>query len=151
MFRTARSRVSRVIGESCLVATLALSPGVASPIAEALTPTPSETRSQTPEPTPPSPTPENRQNTNVVMPSLGGSVTEATVVGWQVKVGETVSEGDSLGSVETDKVDMEISAPVSGVVREILVGEGDTAKVGDILAVIGPPDSPPEISGRTAQ
>ncbi|GGN38778.1 hypothetical protein GCM10011578_084540 [Streptomyces fuscichromogenes] len=81
------------------------------------------------------------------MPSLGESVTEATVGGWEVKVGETVSDGDWLGSVETDKVDMEIYAPVSGVVREIVVGEGETAKVGDVLAVIGPPDS----SSRTGE
>ncbi|KOV59135.1 hypothetical protein ADK64_33650 [Streptomyces sp. MMG1121] len=75
------------------------------------------------------------------MPSLGESVTEATVGSWQKKVGDTVVAGESLGSVYTDKAEVEIEAPVSGVLREIVVGENETAKVGDTLAVIGPPEA----------
>ncbi|MFD7407276.1 biotin/lipoyl-containing protein [Streptomyces sp. NPDC059866] len=75
------------------------------------------------------------------MPSLGETVTEATVGPWEVEVGDTVGAGQSLGTVYTDKVEVVIEAPVSGVVREIVVDENETAKVGDTLAVIGPPDN----------
>ncbi|WP_078993003.1 biotin/lipoyl-containing protein [Streptomyces sp. MMG1121] len=140
MSSAARRRVPRIIGESCLVATLALFPGVASPGAQAHSLAPANDQAQTLErgTLPPL---EQGQSTNVVMPSLGESVTEATVGSWQKKVGDTVVAGESLGSVYTDKAEVEIEAPVSGVLREIVVGENETAKVGDTLAVIGPPEA----------
>jgi 2-oxoglutarate dehydrogenase E2 component (dihydrolipoamide succinyltransferase) len=73
------------------------------------------------------------------MPALGESVSDGVVTRWLKSVGETVEAGEPLLEVSTDKVDMEIEAPASGVLLEILVHEDETAKVGTTLAVIGPP------------
>src|SRR5258705_2550588 len=73
---------------------------------------------------------------DVIMPQLGETVTEGVVTKWYKKVGDTVKADESLFDVETDKVSTEIPAPVAGVVAEILVQEGVTAKVGVRLAVI---------------
>ncbi|HXF66337.1 MAG TPA: dihydrolipoamide acetyltransferase family protein [Burkholderiales bacterium] len=73
---------------------------------------------------------------DVVMPQLGETVAEGTVTRWYKKVGDTVKADEALFDVETDKVSTEIPAPVSGVLAEILVAEGTTAKVGTRLAVI---------------
>lgn len=73
---------------------------------------------------------------DVIMPQLGETVTEGTVARWYKKVGDAVKADETLFDVETDKVNTEIPAPVSGVLAEILVEEGVTAKVGVRLAVI---------------
>jgi 2-oxoglutarate dehydrogenase E2 component (dihydrolipoamide succinyltransferase) len=73
---------------------------------------------------------------DVIMPQLGETVAEGVVTRWYKKVGDTVKADELLFDVETDKVSTEIPAPASGVVAEILVGEGVTAKVGERLAVI---------------
>ena len=73
---------------------------------------------------------------DVVMPQLGETVTEGTVTRWYKKVGDAVVADEALFDVETDKVSTEIPAPASGVLSEILVAEGVTAKVGVRLAVI---------------
>jgi 2-oxoglutarate dehydrogenase E2 component (dihydrolipoamide succinyltransferase) len=73
---------------------------------------------------------------DVIMPQLGETVAEGTVVKWYKKVGDTVKADDVLFDVETDKVSTEIPAQANGVLAEILVGEGTTAKVGTRLAVI---------------
>ncbi len=73
---------------------------------------------------------------DVIMPQLGETVAEGTVTRWYKKVGDAVKADEMLFDVETDKVSTEIPAPVSGVVAEILVQEGATAKVGSRLAVI---------------
>ena len=73
---------------------------------------------------------------DVVMPQLGETVAEGTVTRWHKKVGDAVKADEALFDVETDKVSTEIPAPVAGVVAEILVHEGATAKVGTRLAVI---------------
>ena len=73
---------------------------------------------------------------DVVMPQLGETVAEGTVTRWHKKVGDAVKADETLFDVETDKVSTEIPAPASGVVAEILVQEGTTAKVGARLAVI---------------
>ena len=73
---------------------------------------------------------------NVIMPQLGETVTEGVVTKWHKKVGDTVKADEMLFDVETDKVSTEIPAPVGGVIAEILVQEGVTAKVGAPLAVI---------------
>ena len=72
----------------------------------------------------------------VIMPQLGETVAEGTVTKWHKKVGDTVKADEMLFDVETDKVSTEIPAPVAGVIAEILVQEGVTAKVGAPLAVI---------------
>ena len=73
---------------------------------------------------------------DVVMPQLGETVTEGTVTRWYKKVGDAIKADEALFDVETDKVSTEIPAPASGVIAEILVAEGTTAKVGTRLAVI---------------
>jgi 2-oxoglutarate dehydrogenase E2 component (dihydrolipoamide succinyltransferase) len=73
---------------------------------------------------------------DVIMPQLGETVTEGVVTRWYKKVGDAVKADEMLFDVETDKVSTEIPAPASGVVAEILVQEGATAKVGSRLAVI---------------
>jgi 2-oxoglutarate dehydrogenase E2 component (dihydrolipoamide succinyltransferase) len=73
---------------------------------------------------------------DVVMPQLGETVTEGTVVTWHRKPGDKVKADELLFDVETDKVAMEVPAPASGVLKEILVAEGATVAVGTRLAVI---------------
>jgi 2-oxoglutarate dehydrogenase E2 component (dihydrolipoamide succinyltransferase) len=70
------------------------------------------------------------------MPQLGETVAEGTVTKWYKKVGDAIKADEALFDVETDKVSTEIPAPASGVIAEILVAEGTTAKVGTRLAVI---------------
>src|SRR3990167_2585732 len=73
---------------------------------------------------------------DVIMPQLGETVVEGVVTRWYKKVGDAVKADETLFDVETEKVSTEIPAPASGVLAEILVQEGTTAKVGSRLAVI---------------
>ncbi|MBO0859987.1 MAG: 2-oxoglutarate dehydrogenase, E2 component, dihydrolipoamide succinyltransferase [Chloracidobacterium sp.] len=75
--------------------------------------------------------------TDVLMPQMGESITEGTVVKWLKKVGETVQRDEPLLEISTDKVDAEIPAPAAGVVTEILAKEGDTVEVNSVLARLG--------------
>ncbi len=72
----------------------------------------------------------------VVMPQLGESVAEGTIVRWIKKVGERVEKYEPLLEVMTDKVNAEVPAPAAGILQEILVPEGETVPVGRELAVI---------------
>src|SRR5688572_33338551 len=74
---------------------------------------------------------------DIQMPQLGETVTEGTITKWFKQVGEQVAEDEPLFEVSTDKVDSEVPSPVSGVLSEILVPEGDTVDVGAVLARIG--------------
>jgi pyruvate dehydrogenase E2 component (dihydrolipoamide acetyltransferase) len=74
---------------------------------------------------------------NVTMPQLGETVADGTVTKWFKKVGETVTKGEPLFEVSTDKVDTEIPSPTNGILSAILVEEGVTVDVGTVLAVIG--------------
>jgi pyruvate dehydrogenase E2 component (dihydrolipoamide acetyltransferase) len=76
------------------------------------------------------------QSMDVIMPQLGETVAEGVVTKWYKKVGDAVKADEVLFDVETDKVSTEIPAQATGVVAEILVQEGVTAKVGERLAVI---------------
>jgi pyruvate dehydrogenase E2 component (dihydrolipoamide acetyltransferase) len=73
---------------------------------------------------------------DIIMPQLGETVAEGVVTRWYKKVGDAVKADETLFDVETDKVSTEIPSPVAGVVAEIVVAEGITAKVGARLAVI---------------
>jgi 2-oxoisovalerate dehydrogenase E2 component (dihydrolipoyl transacylase) len=73
---------------------------------------------------------------DIKMPQLGESVTEGTIGRWLKQPGERVEKYEALLEVTTDKVDTEVPAPVSGVVREIAVPEGTTVRVGTLLAVL---------------
>jgi len=87
--------------------------------------------------------------TRVIMPQLGESVVEGTVVRWLKKEGDVVDELESLLEVNTDKVDTEIPSPARGVVLKILVPEATTVNAGTLLAWIGEPGEafPGEPSG----
>ena len=74
--------------------------------------------------------------TNVLMPQLGESIAEGTIVRWNKKVGETVSRDEPLFEISTDKVDAEIPSPAAGVVADIRVAEGETVPVGSVVALI---------------
>jgi 2-oxoglutarate dehydrogenase E2 component (dihydrolipoamide succinyltransferase) len=77
--------------------------------------------------------------TKVFVPLLGEGVEEVTVIKWLKKEGDSVNELEPLLEVNTDKVDTEIPAPISGTVLKILAEEGIAAKVGAVLALIGKP------------
>src|SRR6266571_3870143 len=75
--------------------------------------------------------------TDVVMPQMGESIAEGTIVRWIKKVGEKVDRDEPLFEISTDKVDAEIPSPAAGVVAEIRVKEGETVAVNSVVAVIG--------------
>ena len=76
--------------------------------------------------------------TNVLMPQLGESIAEGTILRWNKKVGEHVDRDEPLFEISTDKVDAEIPSPVAGVVAEIRVAEGETVPIDSVVAVISP-------------
>ena len=75
--------------------------------------------------------------TDVVMPQMGESIAEGTIVRWIKKVGDPVERDEPLFEISTDKVDAEIPSPVAGVVTEIRAKEGETVPVNSVVAVIG--------------
>jgi 2-oxoglutarate dehydrogenase E2 component (dihydrolipoamide succinyltransferase) len=72
----------------------------------------------------------------ITVPAMGESITEGTISKWAVGVGDTVSEGDLLLELETDKVNLEIAAPHGGVLKQILKHAGDTVKIGETIGLI---------------
>src|SRR5882757_504465 len=76
-------------------------------------------------------------SSTIIMPQLGETVAEGKILAWFKSVGDEIKEGDNLFEVETDKVTMEVQAIVGGRLSEIRVGPGVTAKVGEVVAVIG--------------
>jgi 2-oxoglutarate dehydrogenase E2 component (dihydrolipoamide succinyltransferase) len=74
--------------------------------------------------------------TEIVVPTLGESVTEATVGKWYKKPGDAVKADEAVAELETDKVTLEVNAPAAGVISEIIVAEGETVAVGAILGSI---------------
>jgi pyruvate dehydrogenase E2 component (dihydrolipoamide acetyltransferase) len=75
--------------------------------------------------------------TPVVMPQMGESIAEGTIVRWMKKVGDTVDRDEPLFEISTDKVDAEIPSPAAGVLTEITVKEGETVAVNSVVATIG--------------
>ncbi len=73
----------------------------------------------------------------IIMPQLGETVAEGKILAWFKSVGDEVRNGDNLFEVETDKVTIEVQAIVAGRLAEIRVGPGVTAKVGEVVAVVG--------------
>src|SRR5881409_1782517 len=74
--------------------------------------------------------------TNVIMPQMGESIAEGTVVKWLKKVGDRVERDEPLLEISTDKVDAEIPSPAAGTLSEILVKEGQTVAVNSVVARI---------------
>src|SRR5689334_23790824 len=73
---------------------------------------------------------------NVVMPQMGESVAEGTVVRWIKKIGDAVERDEPLFEISTDKVDAEIPSPAAGTLTAIHVTEGQTVPVDTIVAII---------------
>ena len=72
----------------------------------------------------------------ILVPSLGESVTEATVSKWLKQVGEEVESDEPLVELETDKVNIEVPSPLTGTLSSIKVKEGDTVEVGALLGLV---------------
>ncbi len=76
-------------------------------------------------------------STEVVMPQMGESITEGTIVKWLKKPGERIERDEPLFEITTDKVDTEVPAAAAGVLEQILVQEGETVAVGTVVATLG--------------
>src|SRR6478752_1084759 len=83
---------------------------------------------------------------DVVTPAAGESVTEGTILEWHVKVGDAVKADATIVEISTDKVDVELPSPATGVVTELLVEEGDTVTVGQVIARIAVGNAAPGAS-----
>jgi 2-oxoglutarate dehydrogenase complex dihydrolipoamide succinyltransferase (E2) component len=79
----------------------------------------------------------------VTMPQMGISVSEGTILEWRKQAGDTVEADETICDVTTDKVDVEIPCPVSGVVERVLVEPGETVAVGTVIAEVGSGASAP--------
>ena len=75
--------------------------------------------------------------TDVVMPQMGESIFEGTIIKWLKQPGDRVEKDEPLFEISTDKVDAEIPSPIAGVLTEIKVHEGATVDVNTVVAVIG--------------
>jgi 2-oxoglutarate dehydrogenase E2 component (dihydrolipoamide succinyltransferase) len=99
-------------------------------------PTPAAEPSSSP-PAAPEHSSSTTSSVEVVMPKMGESVMEGTILTWFKKPGEEVATDETLLEIGTDKVDSEIPSPAAGTLQEILVAEGETVEVGTVLARIG--------------
>lgn len=79
------------------------------------------------------------KSTEVLLPQWGMEMVEGTLVRWLKAEGDQVTAGEVLVEVETDKVTASLEAPVSGVLKKIIVRDGATAQVRDIVAIIEEP------------
>src|SRR5436190_6836896 len=78
--------------------------------------------------------------TQVVMPKLSPTMEEGQVTRWLKKEGDKVSMGEPLAEIDTDKATMEMQALANGVLRKILIKEGESAPLGQVIAIIAEPD-----------
>jgi pyruvate dehydrogenase E2 component (dihydrolipoamide acetyltransferase) len=78
--------------------------------------------------------------TKIVMPPLGETMDEGTIIMWLKKVGDPVEWGDPLFEVETDKTVVQVEAFGNGVLRRIIVPEGETVPIGTVLGIIADPE-----------
>ena len=72
----------------------------------------------------------------ILVPALGESINEATVVKWLKNVGESIEADEPLVELETDKVNLEVPSPVSGILSEIKARDGEVVEVGSILGEV---------------
>ena|SRR3984893_3867977 len=87
--------------------------------------------------------------TKVIMPKLSPTMEEGQLSRWLKKEGDKVSMGEPLAEIDTDKATMEMQALGTGVLRKILIQEGESAPLGQLIAIIGEPDE--DISSLTSQ
>ncbi|MGH7032137.1 MAG: dihydrolipoyllysine-residue succinyltransferase, partial [Stellaceae bacterium] len=88
--------------------------------------------------------------TEIKVPALGESVTEATVARWLKQPGDVVAMDDPLVELETDKVTLEVNAPAAGTLTEVLAGEGSNVAIGAVLGRIGEGGAKPAVSAKPA-
>lgn len=105
-------------------------PAAPAPTPEPLAPTPE------PAPAAPAPAATGGDLTDLVMPKMGESLQEGTIVQWLKQPGDEVERDEMILEISTDKVDTEVPSPVSGVLAEILVNEEETVEVGTVIAKI---------------
>ncbi|TCT30127.1 biotin/lipoyl-containing protein [Martelella mediterranea] len=74
--------------------------------------------------------------TDILMPQLGNEIFEAEITEWVKQQGDTVEQGDLILVITTTKMSLEIEAPAAGILKEVLIEEGELAEVGTKLAVI---------------
>src|SRR6266550_9272849 len=92
--------------------------------------------------------------TEVIMPKLSPTMEEGQLSRWLKKEGDRVSMGEPLAEIDTDKATMEMQALSDGVLRKILIKEGESAPLGQVIAIIGEPNediSALESKAQTAQ
>src|SRR5437588_7970954 len=94
--------------------------------------------------------------TKVVMPKLSPTMEEGQLARWLKKEGDKVSMGEPLAEIDTDKATMEMQALSNGVLRKILINEGESAPLGQPIAIIGEPDEDisnllKETAGKTTE
>jgi pyruvate dehydrogenase E2 component (dihydrolipoamide acetyltransferase) len=136
-----------VVLESGAAGEASAAPAPAAPAAKTA-PTPAPTPAPVPVPVPapasePTPAPaaaaasqDGQEEINFALPDIGEGVAEGEVTRWMVKAGDTVTEDQPIVEVMTDKATVEIGSPVDGEVAELLVAEGETVPVGEILLVL---------------
>ena len=90
-------------------------------------------------------------STEVKVPALGESITEATVGQWLKQPGDAVAIDEPIVSLETDKVSVEVPSPVAGTLAEQVAKEGDTVAVGALIALVGEGSSTPAQAGAQAE
>ena len=88
--------------------------------------------------------------TNIVVPTLGESVTEATVARWLKKEGDEIQADEPLVELETDKVTLEVNAPAGGVISKIVAGEGSNVGVGALLGEIAAKGAANDVKPKVA-
>jgi len=139
------------VGVNALLATLAEGAGAkpAAPRAKA-DPAPEPAAKAASRPAPKGNGPATGKPVDVMVPTLGESVTEATVATWFKKPGDSVRQDEMLCELETDKVSVEVPAPATGVLAEILKKEGETVEAGGKLAVISSGASAHATAGASA-
>ncbi len=84
-----------------------------------------------------SPSGAEEERVEVVMPKMGESITEGTVIAWYKDIGDRVQVDETLLEIGTDKVDTEVPSPAAGILAEKLVEEGETVEVGTVIALLG--------------
>jgi len=91
----------------------------------------------------------------LIMPKMGESIIEATILKWVKQVGDKVEVDETILEIATDKVDSEVPSPVDGVIQEILFAENDTVEIGKVIAIIATegeeaiPQATPSVAAQT--
>jgi len=124
-----------------------LSGGGAKPAAKAADKGDAEVKAQTEAPK--SAKSSSGASLNIDVPNVGESVSEVTVAAWMVKAGDAVEKDQAIVELETDKAAQELVAPRAGIITEILIDEGEVAKIGDTLAKLGESDSAAPSGGES--